>query len=100
MAELGDESLAAHARSGLMARSSGVKRLFTVGSDATAALATFGSGGKSFKTLDALIKHIKKQLKPAASSAASCGVSLLVKGSRAAHMEHLVAALTLPEKTQ
>ena len=88
MAELGDQSVLAHADAGRQAKSMNVQRLFTVGADAAIATEYFGEGGKSFSDVKALIAYIKAQLKP--------GVSLLVKGSRGARMDRLVAAL-LPD---
>ena len=85
MAELGDESIKLHAHAGKQAKSMDVHCLFAVGDDARIAAQNFGKAGESFDSVDALIPHLKARLKP--------GVSLLVKGSRAARMDQLVAAL-------
>ena len=91
MAELGDESVAFHARAGKQAKAMDVHRLFTVGDDAAIVAENFGEGGESFDSVDTLITHIKAQLKP--------GVSLLIKGSRAARMDRLVSALSSTDET-
>ena len=85
MAELGAESIALHIEAGMRAKQSGVRRLYTVGREAEQAARYFGDGSHSFNSVEALIEHIKKQLKP--------GVSLLVKGSRSARMDKLVSTL-------
>ena len=90
MAELGDRSTVLHERAGIQAKSMNVHRLFTVGDDAGIAARSFGDGSESFDSVDNLIPYIKEQLKP--------GVSLLVKGSRAANMDRLVSALLSAEE--
>jgi len=85
MAELGEQSELLHASAGKQAKSMNVDRLFAVGDAAAIAADNFGKGGEFFTSVDALIPHIKAQLKP--------GVSLLVKGSRSATMDRLVSAL-------
>ena len=91
MAELGDESVNLHARAGKQAKSMDVHRLFAIGDDARIAAENFGEEGESFGSIAALIPQLKAQLKP--------GVSLLVKGSRSARMDQLVAALLPTDKT-
>ncbi len=91
MAELGDESADLHARAGKRAKSMDVNRLFTVGDDARIAVECFGEGGESFDSIAALIPRLRAQLKP--------GVNLLVKGSRSAKMDRLVAALLPTDET-
>ena len=85
MAELGAASSALHIEAGMRAKQSGVRRLYTVGREAEQAARYFGDGSRSFSSVEALIEHIKTELKP--------GVSLLVKGSRCARMDKLVSAL-------
>ncbi len=91
MAELGDESADLHARAGKQAKSMDVHRLFAVGDDARIAAENFGEEGESFDSIAALVPQLKAQLKP--------GVSLLVKGSRSAKMDQLVAALLPTDET-
>jgi len=85
MAELGPESAAMHADAGSRAKTAGVARLFAVGGEAAEACARFGDGAERFPSVEALAAAIAEQ--------AADDVYLLVKGSRAARMERLVAAL-------
>ncbi len=85
MGELGDAGEALHRDMGGMARKSGVRRLFTLGSLAAAAAEGFGEGGESFASMDALLERLGESLRP--------GISVLVKGSRAMRMERVIEAL-------
>lgn len=85
MGELGEGAEAAHAEAGRAARKAGVGRLFAVGELSAAAVHAFGEGARHFPDRDALIAALLEDLCP--------GVTLLVKGSRAAAMEQVVAAL-------
>ena len=91
MAELGDESVNLHAQVAKQAKSMDVHRFFAVGDEARIAAENFGKEGESFDSIAALIPRLKAQLKP--------GVSLLVKGSRSAKMDQLVAALLSADET-
>lgn len=86
MAELGPDSEALHRRAGEQARQLGLQRLYTLGAGARDAAAGFGSGAQAFEQLDKLLHAVRRDLGP--------GVTLLIKGSRSARMEHVVAALT------
>ena len=70
---------------GALARERGVDRLFAVGPLAAATVEAFGAHGAHFDNKDALIDVLKTQL--------HAGVTCLVKGSRSAGMEQVVAAL-------
>ena len=85
MAELGPESAAMHADAGSRAKTAGVARLFAVGGKAAEACVHFGDGAERFPSVEALAAAIAEQ--------AADDVYLLVKGSRSARMERLVAAL-------
>jgi UDP-N-acetylmuramoyl-tripeptide--D-alanyl-D-alanine ligase len=85
MAELGPEANALHAGIGKRARERGVERLFAVGPLGAATVEAFGARGEHFNDKLALIAALQAQL--------HAGVTCLVKGSRSAGMEQVVAAL-------
>jgi len=85
MAELGADARALHAAIGERARQRGVDRLFAVGPLGAATVEAFGAGGEHFDDKPTLIAALRAQLHP--------GVTCLVKGSRSAGMEQVVAAL-------
>ncbi len=85
MAELGPEARALHAGIGERARERGVERLFAVGPLGVATVEAFGAHGEHFNDKPALIAALQAQL--------HAGVTCLVKGSRSAGMEQVVAAL-------
>ena len=91
MAELGPTADALHARAGTEAKALGLNSLLTLGPRSAHAAKAFGIGGKAFTTLDELIKALRSQLK--------AHTTVLVKGSRSAGMERVVAAL-LQQKTE
>ncbi len=90
MAELGGDAEALHAQAGERAARAGVTRLYAVGELSRQAVAAFvehGSGvGLHFGARDDLLEQLQADLRR--------GVTLLVKGSRAAHMDAVVDALT------
>ncbi len=85
MAELGPQSRELHAAVGSHARERGVDRLYTLGSLAQTASQTFGAGARHFADRDALVAALVADL--------HTGVTCVVKGSRVAAMERVVAAL-------
>ncbi|HEX7370448.1 MAG TPA: UDP-N-acetylmuramoyl-tripeptide--D-alanyl-D-alanine ligase [Rhodanobacteraceae bacterium] len=85
MGELGPDAAALHARIGQAAREQGVTRVYTVGKLADHAAEAFGAEARTFADQAALIETMQKDL--------HAGVSVLVKGSHASHMERVVAAL-------
>ena len=74
-----------HAEIGEYARSVGVEKLFGVGELAGEAVARFGHGGERYPDVDSLVRDLRPML--------HADVNLLVKGSRSAAMERVVAAL-------
>ncbi|KRE85497.1 UDP-N-acetylmuramoyl-tripeptide--D-alanyl-D-alanine ligase [Rhodanobacter sp. Soil772] len=84
MAELGADARALHAGIGARARERGVDRLFAVGPLGVATVEAFGAGGEHFDDKAALIAALKSRV--------HAGVTCLVKGSRSAGMEQVVAA--------
>ncbi len=90
MAELGDEAEALHASAGRRAFDAGVTRLYAVGELSRFAVDAFSEldGGQAwhFACQELLVERLQADLR--------AGCTLLVKGSRSAHMEHVVDALT------
>lgn len=83
--ELGPESVNIHEKIGELIKAAGVVRLLAVGSDARNTVKVFGAGATFFETQNELIDVLKQELKG--------DEAILVKGSRAQHMENAVAAL-------
>jgi UDP-N-acetylmuramoyl-tripeptide--D-alanyl-D-alanine ligase len=92
MAELGEKAIEYHRQAGRQAREVGVDRLYAVGELSRHAAQSFGEQGRHFSAQDELITSLKTDLHD--------NVTLLVKGSRSAHMENVVAALSLPETAE
>ncbi|MEJ0098623.1 MAG: UDP-N-acetylmuramoyl-tripeptide--D-alanyl-D-alanine ligase [Pseudomonadota bacterium] len=86
MGELGDSARASHEQIGAYARARGVRRLFATGKLSTLAVEAFGSGASWHADTDALARAVEAALSPE--------VTLLVKGSRSARLERVVAHLT------
>ncbi len=84
MGELGDQSEQLHAEVGHYAASLGIDQLLTYGDAARPASDAFGRG-QHFDDHETLIRHIINTLPP--------HTVLLVKGSRSAGMENVIAAL-------
>ena len=85
MGELGDWAAQAHRELGEYARGK-VEALYGVGPLMAEAVAAFGPGAEHFDSQEALIAALQDRLSP--------GSSLLVKGSRSAAMEKVVAVVT------
>lgn len=85
MGELGKRSEELHRAMGKAAREAGVKKLFTLGELAAAAAVAFGEGAQTFEDAGELNNALRQTL--------HAGVTVLVKGSRTMHMEHVVDAL-------
>jgi UDP-N-acetylmuramoyl-tripeptide--D-alanyl-D-alanine ligase len=85
MAELGSATEKEHLAAGLLARESGVTRLFLVGNLAAAAAQTFGPGAEAFDRAEDLVRRLENDV--------VSGVTLLVKGSRVNRLERVVDAL-------
>lgn len=85
MGELGEQAVAYHQQAGQQARETGVSHLYAVGDCSQHAAQTFGEHAQHFAAQDELISSLQKDLHK--------NVTLLVKGSRSAHMENVVAAL-------
>ncbi|MDX1593624.1 MAG: UDP-N-acetylmuramoyl-tripeptide--D-alanyl-D-alanine ligase [Gammaproteobacteria bacterium] len=85
MAELGDDAPRWHAWVGDQARARGIDRLLAVGTLAARAAESFGERGEVYADQEALVGVLRDEL--------GAGTTLLVKGSRSAHMERVVEAL-------
>lgn len=84
MGELGEASEILHAEIGRYAAELGIDTLLTYGDAARSASAAFGRG-LHFDDHETLVRHVINTLPPA--------TTLLVKGSRSAGMENVIAAL-------
>ncbi len=86
MRELGPDAAAIHQQAGRDAQAAGIDRLYTLGKLPQLAAEAFGPNAHAFDDVDALVAALRKGLDE--------GVTVLVKGSRGARMERVVAALT------
>lgn len=85
MGELGQREEQAHAEIGAYAKAQGLSGLYTTGRLSALAATAFGEGGQVFADRTELAEALKAQLNPQ--------TRVLVKGSRSAGMEEVVAAL-------
>ncbi len=83
--ELGPESPKMHKEMGAVIKASGVERLLAVGADSKNTVQAFGKGATYFEKQQDLIDVLKQELKG--------DETILIKGSRAQHMENVAAAL-------
>jgi UDP-N-acetylmuramoyl-tripeptide--D-alanyl-D-alanine ligase len=86
MGEVGDEGPKYHEEVGAYARERGILELLAFGEETAPAVAAFGAGAGRFARIE--------DLNAAALARSRPGVTFLVKGSRSARMERVVAALT------
>ena len=86
MRELGEDARALHRRAGSQARELGLARLYAHGELSCLASEAFGDRGYCCADIDDMASRIGADI--------HAGVNLLIKGSRAAAMERLVARLT------
>lgn len=85
MGELGNESVELHKKAGEMAKEYGVKRLFGLGDLTKSAVEAFGIGAQHFSNHAQIIKALQDDVHEK--------VCVLVKGSRAMHMEKIVKGI-------
>jgi UDP-N-acetylmuramoyl-tripeptide--D-alanyl-D-alanine ligase len=85
LAELGGSAARLHSGIGERARSAGIERLWCCGPLSRAAVEAFGPQGRHFADREALAAALRPAL--------AAGDTILVKGSRSAGMEQVVAAL-------
>jgi UDP-N-acetylmuramoyl-tripeptide--D-alanyl-D-alanine ligase len=89
MGELGPESARLHFEVGRKARALGIDALFALGKLARESAGGFGEQARHFESVEDLAAALRPRL--------ATGVTVLVKGSRSARMERVVAALTNEE---
>ncbi len=85
MGELGNESIALHKKAGEMAKQYGITRLFGVGELVKHTVDAFGPGAEHFSNHETVIEVLQDELYEK--------VCVLIKGSRAMHLEKIVAGL-------
>jgi UDP-N-acetylmuramoyl-tripeptide--D-alanyl-D-alanine ligase len=85
MGELGEQSEDMHRRVGQTARALGIQRMFAIGDLAAHAAEAFGKAGRVFPRHEALVDALIDVM--------HSGMTVLVKGSRAAHMERVVQGI-------
>jgi len=85
MAELGPDAREFHQQAGVMARESGVNRLFALCDLSRLAVDAFGPGARHFSSRDALCEALDESL--------SGSETVLVKGSRSMAMEAVVRSM-------
>ncbi|HEY8553937.1 MAG TPA: UDP-N-acetylmuramoyl-tripeptide--D-alanyl-D-alanine ligase [Burkholderiales bacterium] len=85
MAELGEAGPDIHVHAGKLARDLGVHRLYALGELSALAVASFGEGGRHFRTPAALIDALVERM--------HAGMVVLVKGSRVMQMDRIVAGI-------
>ncbi|KXI30905.1 UDP-N-acetylmuramoyl-tripeptide--D-alanyl-D-alanine ligase [Paraglaciecola hydrolytica] len=88
MAELGEKSRYYHEQVGEYAKQKGIDQLYTLGVLSQSASMVFAGQGKHFSNLAALNDFMLSQL-----AGEQRDITILVKGSRSAKMERVVAAL-------
>lgn len=92
MAELGQHTEAFHRAAGKAAREAGVDLLFAVGEGTRYTVNEFGRGAAHYPSKNGLVEALRKEMD--ASSV------VLVKGSRSAQMETIVAEVCAPESRE
>lgn len=83
MAELGVETQLAHAEMGAYAREGDIDEFYALGEFSRQAADSFGDNAHWFASHDNLVRYLKQQL--------NSDTTVLVKGSRSAHMDRVVA---------
>lgn len=89
MGELGDWEQQSHREVGDYAREKGIDALYAVGQLSALAVESFGTAGQLFATRGELVAALGQKL--------DANTSVLVKGSRSARMEEVVAGLVAAE---
>lgn len=89
MAELGKDAKKMHREMGLLAKESGVKRLFAIGELAAETVAAFGNNADFFNDVDSLVAALCMDASP--------DINVLIKGSRNMQMEQVVAKLLVEQ---
>lgn len=85
MGELGDQSEEYHRLAGRMAREKNIDRLYTLGELTLDTHTAFGENGRHYDEADSLIENLSEELAE--------DVTVLIKGSRAMHLEYVVSSL-------
>ena len=95
MAELGSDARSYHQEVGEYAKSSGINYLFTLGVLSQSTSDAFEGNGRHFSSREQLVSCLTQLLKQESQQ-----ISILVKGSRSAHMEHVVQEIIAWQNSQ
>lgn len=90
MAELGAETQRAHAEMGAYAREAGIDAFYALGEFSRSAADAFGDNAHWFASHGSLVRYLSDHL--------DSQVTALVKGSRSANMDRVVADITIKDK--
>ncbi|MFQ5756675.1 MAG: UDP-N-acetylmuramoyl-tripeptide--D-alanyl-D-alanine ligase [Acidiferrobacterales bacterium] len=88
MAELGEAGPDFHRRVGALAKRMGIAHLFAIGELSKLAVESFGAGARHFPAREALIESLVDRM--------HADMTILVKGSRSMHLEHVVREIVNP----
>jgi UDP-N-acetylmuramoyl-tripeptide--D-alanyl-D-alanine ligase len=88
MAELGEAGPDIHRRVGTLAKRVGVAHLFAIGELSKLAVESFGAGARHFPAREALVESLVDRM--------HADMTILVKGSRCMHLEHVVREIVKP----
>ena len=95
MGELGSEARSYHQEVGEYAKSLGIDLLFTLGVLSQSTADAFKENGRHFSSREQLVTTLAQTLNNESEQ-----ISILVKGSRSAHMEHVVQEIIAWRKSQ
>ena len=90
MRELGADTQRAHAEMGAYAREAGIDAFYGLGEFSRSAVDAFGDNAHWFASHETLVRFLTKNL--------NTQVTALVKGSRSANMDRVVADITISNK--
>ncbi len=92
MAELGNNALKLHAEAGIYAKRAGIDVLYTIGEQSLYTAQAFGENAEHFATKKMLLKKVLSDL--------SGKEVILIKGSRSAAMEEVLAGILMHKNNQ
>ncbi|MEE8511755.1 MAG: UDP-N-acetylmuramoyl-tripeptide--D-alanyl-D-alanine ligase [Acidiferrobacterales bacterium] len=88
MVELGEAGPDIHRRVGTLAKRVGIAHLFAIGELSKLAVDSFGAGARHFPAREALVENLVARM--------HADMTILIKGSRCMHMEHVLREIVNP----